>query len=229
MKETKTRLTNHEKKSPEELDALNRAILSSALDCVIIMDAQGRVVEFNPAAEQTFGFTRAHAVGQELAELIIPPELRERHRRGLAHYLATGEGPVIDRRIEIAAMRADGTEILVELAITAFRLDGAPVFSAYLRDITERVRTERRRAAQYSIVSLLAGSWSLGRSWRTNSPRNRRQWELDVRFHLALRKGGANTPLRPHLAYGRGATQILRSDHAPDAVQEIGRAAGTRS
>ncbi len=161
MKETKTRLTNHEKKSPEELEALNRAILSSALDCVIIMDAQGRIIEFNPAAEQTFGYTRAHAVGQELAELIIPPELRERHRRGLAQYLATGEGPVIDRRIEIAAMRANGTEILVELAITAFRLDDIPVFTAYLRDITERVRTERRRAAQYSIVSLLAGSWSL--------------------------------------------------------------------
>ena len=161
MNETQTRLTNSEKKGTEWLEALNRAILSSALDCIITMDAEGHVIEFNPAAERVFGYTRAQAIGQELAELIIPPDLRERHRRGLAHYLATGEGPVLDRRIEIAAIRADGVEILVELAITAFQINGAPVFTAYLRDITERVRTERRRAAQYSIVSLLAGSWSL--------------------------------------------------------------------
>ena len=109
----------------------------------------------------SFGYTRARAIGRELADLIIPPELRERHRRGIAHYLATGEGPVLNRRIEIAAVRADGVEILVELAITALHLGGAPVFTAYLRDITERVRTERRRAAQYSIVSLLAGAWSI--------------------------------------------------------------------
>jgi PAS domain S-box-containing protein len=143
------------------LEALNHAILSSALDCIITMDARGRVLEFNPAAERVFGYTRAEVIGQELAELIIPPILRDRHRRGIAHYLATGEGPVLDRRIEINALRADGSEILVELAITAFQVNGAAVFTAYLRDVTERIRTERRRAAQYAIASLLAGSWNL--------------------------------------------------------------------
>lgn len=152
--------TKH-KKDTEWLEALNNAILTSALDCIITMDAQGRVLEFNPAAERVFGYTRTEVIGQELAELIIPPMLRDRHRRGLAHYLATGEGPVLDRRIEITALRADGSEILVELAITAFRAKGAPVFTAYLRDVTERIRTERRRTAQYAIASLLAGSWSL--------------------------------------------------------------------
>jgi two-component system cell cycle sensor histidine kinase/response regulator CckA len=150
-----------ESKPREWFEALNHAILESALDCIITMDAKGRVLEFNPAAERVFGYTREQAVGRELAELIIPPFLRERHRRGLAHYLATGEGPVLDRRIEITAIRADETEMLVELAITAFRIDNAPVFTAYLRDVTDRVRTERRRAAQYAIVSLLAASWSL--------------------------------------------------------------------
>jgi PAS domain S-box-containing protein len=154
-------LESVEPKPAEWLEALNRAILSSALDCIITMDAHGRVLEFNPAAERVFGYTRAQAVGQELAELIIPPPLRERHRRGLAHYLETGEGPVLDRRIEIAALRADGNEILVELAVTAFRIADAPVFTAYLRDVTERVRSERRSAARYSVVNLLAGSWSL--------------------------------------------------------------------
>ena len=147
--------------APEWLANLNRAILESALDCIITMDAHGQVREFNPAAERVFGYRREEAVGRELAELIIPPALRERHRVGLAHYLATGEGPVLGRRIEIAAIRADGSEILVELAITAFRIGAEPVFTAYLRDITERVRTERRRIAQYTVASLLAGSQTL--------------------------------------------------------------------
>jgi PAS domain S-box-containing protein len=150
-----------ESDSAEQLTALNRAILDTALDCIITMDASGRVREFNPAAERVFGFRRDETIGQQLAELIIPPALRERHRRGLAHYLKTGEGPVLGRRIEINALRRDGSEILVELAITPFHIDDSLFFTAYLRDITERVRTERRRAAQYTVASLLAGSWSL--------------------------------------------------------------------
>ena len=145
----------------ERLGELNRAILESALDCIITMDADGFVREFNPAAERVFGYRREDAVGQELASLIVPPVLRERHRQGLARYLATGEGPVLGRRIEIAAVRADGTEILVELAITPLQISGRPMFTAYLRDITERVRTERRRTAQYSVASLLAGPSAL--------------------------------------------------------------------
>ncbi len=142
-------------------DELNRAILESALDCIITMDAEGIVQEWNPAAERTFGFTRAEAVGRELAELIIPPALRERHRKGLARYLETGKGPVLGKRIEIAGLHAEGRELLVELAITAFRLAGEPVFTAYLRDITERDRSDRRRTAQYAVASLLAGSWRI--------------------------------------------------------------------
>ncbi len=136
--------------APQVLQAINRAILESALDCIITMDASGIVREFNPAAERVFGYTRAEAVGQELAELIVPPGLRERHRQGLARYLTTGEGPVLGRRIEINALRRDGSEIMVELAISALRIGNAPFFTAYLRDITERVRGEeaiRRLAA----------------------------------------------------------------------------------
>ena len=132
------------------LEALSRTFLDSALDCIITMDATGRVREFNPAAERVFGFTRDEVVGKELADLIIPPRLRERHRQGLAHYLKTGEGPLLGRLIEIAALRRDGTEILVALAISATEIDGSPVFTAYLRDITEQKRVEdanRRLAA----------------------------------------------------------------------------------
>ena len=132
------------------LEALSRTFLDSALDCIITMDATGCVREFNPASERVFGFTRAEAVGKELADLIIPPRLRERHRQGLAHYLKTGQGPLLGRLIEIAALRRDSTEILVALAISATDIDGSPVFTAYLRDITEQKRVEdanRRLAA----------------------------------------------------------------------------------
>ncbi len=147
--------------APSGLEELNRAILESALDCIITMDANGIVQEWNPAAERTFGFARDEAVGRELAQLIIPPELRERHRKGLAHFLKTGEGPVLGRRIEIAGLHADGHRLLVELAITAFHIGEAQVFTAYLRDISERVRAERRRDAQYAVASILAASRSI--------------------------------------------------------------------
>lgn len=117
------------------------AILESALDSIITIDFEGRVVEFNPAAERTFGYRREETLGKELAALIVPPALREGHRRGLAHYRATREGPVLGKRIEINAMHANGHEFMVELAITPVRVGETTMFTAYLRDITERLRT----------------------------------------------------------------------------------------
>ena len=125
-----------------ESEAHKSAILESALDCIITIDHQGRILEFNPAAEATFGYTRAEAIGKEMAELIIPQPLREQHRRGLARYLSTGDGPVLGRRIEINGMRADGTEFPVELAITPIKGEDPPVFTGFLRDITESKRAE---------------------------------------------------------------------------------------
>ena len=108
------------------------------------MDGEGKIIEFNPAAEKTFDYTRGEVVGKELAELIIPPSLRERHRRGLAHYLTTGDGPVIGKRIELTAMRADGTEFPIELIISRTSLDGRPTFTGFIRDISERKRAEEQ-------------------------------------------------------------------------------------
>src|SRR5205807_1955569 len=124
-------------------EARKTAILDTALDGIITIDHEGKVVEFNPAAERTFGYRRADVLGREMAELIVPPPLREQHRRGLAHYLATGAGPVLDQRLEMPALRTDGTEFPVELAITRISAEGPPLFTAYLRDITERKRAEQ--------------------------------------------------------------------------------------
>jgi len=130
-----------------------RATLQAALDCVVTMDDRGRVIEFNPAAERTFGYRSEAAVGHDMADLIVPPELRERHRRGLARFLAGGAPRVLDRRFEIDAMRADGSIFPVELAITRIDVPGAPVFTGYLRDISERRWAEAElRASRARIV-----------------------------------------------------------------------------
>ncbi len=133
-------------------EALKTAVLESALDSVIGMDREGRVFEWNPAAERTFGYTRAEAVGRELSALIIPERLREAHRRGMAHYLRSGEGPVLGRRVEVPALRRDGSEFPCELAITPFALGGELRFTAYLRDLTERKRAEEDLATSHNLL-----------------------------------------------------------------------------
>ena len=118
------------------------ATLQASLDSVITMDHRGRVIEFNPAAERTFGYRTDEAVGREMAELIVPPDLREAHRAGLNRYLETGEARLLDRRIEIEAIRAGGERFPVELTITRIDTPGNPVFTGHVRDITDRVRAE---------------------------------------------------------------------------------------
>ncbi|MCG3156941.1 MAG: hypothetical protein DKINENOH_03566 [bacterium] len=127
----------------QESEARKDAMLRSALDCIITIDHHGKIIEFNPAAEKTFGYERGQVLGAELAATIVPPALREAHRRGMAHYLATGQGPVLGRRIQITGMRADGSEFPVELAIVPIHLGEHPIFTAYLRDITEPTRAEK--------------------------------------------------------------------------------------
>jgi PAS domain S-box-containing protein len=134
-------------------EALNRAILASALDAVVTIDGAGRVLEFNPAAERIFGYRREDAVGRDMAELIVPPALRDQHRRGFARYLETGEAILLEHRLEITGMRADGSEFPVELAITRINLPGRPTFTGFLRDITERKRIEAElRASRARLV-----------------------------------------------------------------------------
>jgi len=134
-------------------EARHRAMLDAALDCVITMDHEGRVIDFNPAAERTFGYRASYAVGRDMAELIVPPELRERHRAGLARYLATEDPLLLDRRIEITGMRIDGTTFPVELTITRIDVPGPPTFTGYLRNIADRKAVEEElRASRARIV-----------------------------------------------------------------------------
>jgi PAS domain S-box-containing protein len=120
-----------------------RAILETALDAVITIDADARVTYVNSAFERTFGYRAEEVIGQDLAEKIVPPSLRDQHRRGLARYLETGQATILDQRLEMPAMRVDGTEFPAEVAVTRTGPPGSPVFTAYVRDITDRQRAER--------------------------------------------------------------------------------------
>jgi PAS domain S-box-containing protein len=123
--------------------ALLQAMLGSSLDAVVTIDAEGHILLFNHAAEATFGHRESDALGQDVADLIIPPSLRTRHRTAMARLLATGERTILNRRVEVTGMRSDGSEFPVELTVTRVPLDGPPIFTAYLRDITDRKRAEQ--------------------------------------------------------------------------------------
>jgi PAS domain S-box-containing protein len=138
-----------------ESDARKRAILESALDAVISMDHNGRIIEFNPAAERMFGYSRSEVMGKVMADLIIPPSLRQGHNRGLAHYLSTGQGPVLGKRVELTAMRAGGAEFPVELTVTPIDTGSLPIFTGFIRDITERKRAEEKLQARYKEVETI--------------------------------------------------------------------------
>ena len=126
-----------------ESEARKTAMLQSAIDAVIAIDHRGIITEFNPTAERTFGYSQAEVIGRPMVDLIVPPSLRERHRRSFARYLATGESTILGRIIEITAMRADGSEFPVDLAIARIDLPGPPSFTAYIRDIGNRKRREQ--------------------------------------------------------------------------------------
>ena len=137
------------------------AMLEAALDCIISIDHRGRVIEFNPAAEATFGYARASVIDRELAELVIPEGQREPHRRSLQRVVRTGEGSILGRRLEMTALRADGSEFPVEIAVMRLPGEGPPAFTAYIRDISERRRIEQLRSARMGISQILAQSASV--------------------------------------------------------------------
>lgn len=139
----------------QESEARKGAILESAHDGIISIDHRGLIIEFNPAAQRIFGYTREQAIGKELAEFIVPAHLREGHRRGLEHYLATGEGPVLNKRVELPAIRADGTEFPAEVSITRVGSAAPPTFTGFVRDITERKRAEQELGKSEAQLRLI--------------------------------------------------------------------------
>lgn len=140
-------------------------ILDTALDAVVVMREDGVVAGWNAVAERIFGWSAEQAMGRQLSELIIPHALREAHHRGLAHFLETGEGPVLNRLIEVTGLRSDGAEIPVELSITPTISGQDRLFLGFLRDISERKAAEavmERRTLEAEALSRLTSAASEG-------------------------------------------------------------------
>ena len=182
-----------------EREERHSGILESALDCIISIDDRGRVLEFNPAAERTFGYTADEVVGREMAELIVPPSLRDQHRQGLVRLLETSSPRLLNRRVEIEAMRSDGTEFPVELTITKIRLGERTIFTGFVRDITDRRRAEQElRASRQRLVDA------------QDTERRR----LERNLHDGAQQRLVSLALTLRLARERSGT-------APDAVAEL--------
>ena len=150
--------TNRERadEALRQTEQRTRLILDNALDAVITMDSSGCIRDWNAQAEKMFGWSRAEAMGQQMSSTIIPDRYRERHDKGLKKFLETGVGPVLNKRIEITALRRDGTEFPVELAISPAKVGEAWTFSAFIRDLTARVEAERAlHASERRLVQIL--------------------------------------------------------------------------
>ena len=130
---------------------ISEAVYRCLLDAMIVIDEEGLVLEFNAAAEKLFGYSREAVMGKILADLIIPEEMREAHARGIRHFLDTGEGPVIGKRIEISAINSKGMRFPVELAVAHTKVEGKNMFVAAIRDLSSQklLEAENVRVRRY--------------------------------------------------------------------------------
>ncbi len=226
-----------ERRAAEELlrssETRSKAIINTALDAVLLMDAAGSILDWNPAAERIFGWRREEILGAELAAHIIPERLREAHRRGLAHLLATGEGPVLGRRLELPALRRDGGEFPVELAISPLPGAERSTFVGFIRDLSQRKAAERELAERArlsmlraDIASLLASSVELDPSLHGACELLVRHLEASFARIWLLDESGAVLILRA----SAGLYTHLDGEHArvPIGKYKIGRIAQTQ-
>jgi PAS domain S-box-containing protein len=208
-----------------ESDARKSAIFAAAMDCIISIDGEGRILEFNPAAERTFGYSTEEATGAELADLIIAPRYKEAHRAGLARYVATGEGSIIGQRLEFTALHRDGTEFPVELTVTSVSALGHTIFTGFIRDISARKRSEDDLTRNIhwlgqSLVELRevhADRQKLLSSLLTAREDERRRIASDIHDDAVQKVTAATIRLdmlarnHPHLATDEGFTKVQES------------------
>ncbi len=113
-------------------------LVDTAIDAIITIDKDGRVVEFNPSAEKMFGYRSKAVFGKDVSELIIPPNYRDKHRRGIKRYLYSGEKHILGKMVEISAIRSDGEEFPIEITVAHIQVSESISFTAFIRDITKR-------------------------------------------------------------------------------------------
>jgi PAS domain S-box-containing protein len=154
-------ITDQKKAAADLLDSerLARGIIDTSLDAFVQMDEAGRIIDWNAQAQSLFGWSRDEAIGQILADLVVPERYRQRHRDGLARFLASGKSEILGKRIELDALRRDGSEVEVELSVTALRQRGGHAFNGFIRDLTAQRAAEDqlRQAQKMEAVGQLTG------------------------------------------------------------------------
>ena len=228
--------------------AILQAVFDAAFDCIITMDADGNVVAVNETTEQVFGYSEDEMVGRELAELIIPPDLREAHRRGVERYAATGEARMVGHPVELPAMRKDGSEFPVEIRVSRPELPGTPLFTGYLRDVTDRRRDEQalrtlaaEQAALRRVATTVASETDQARVFEVVTEEVGRllgaQTSNMIRFEPdgsgvvagGWSTGGArNVPVGTRVALdGPTVAALIRDTGRPQRVDDYSRTPGT--
>ena len=217
-------LSQKSEMSLKENEARTQCIVETALDAFIGMDAAGVITGWNVQAEQMFGWPRQEAIGRLLSATVIPAQHREAHERGLRHFLATGEGPVLNKLIEITACHRDGSEFPVELAISPALIGGENyAFNAFVRDISVRMRTENRSAMQHCATQTLAEAdtladaipkilrvicelsrWDLGAMWLVNEDAHPPVLSCAEIWHQPSVKGTEFSRVTMQIAFTRG-------------------------
>ncbi|MBC7905080.1 MAG: PAS domain S-box protein [Gemmatimonadaceae bacterium] len=136
-------------------EEIKRLIMNSALDGIICIDKSNRVISWNPQAENIFGWKESETLGKDMAELVIPSKYRSMHKEGMDRYLKTGRGPILNKLIEITAIRRDGSEFPIELAVTSIGQNGDEFFCAFVRDITDRVKIKNELQSEHNLMRTL--------------------------------------------------------------------------
>ena len=154
-------------------------ILDAASDCIIIADHEGKITQFNTAAEETFGYTKNEILGQKLTDTIVPNQHREGHEHGMQHYINTGKGPIMDQLIEMPALKKDGTELTVELRVTQIGDTDPPQFLGILRDISERIKAQKKLRKTLTNLAIGQELAEVG-SWTWNIEKGSIKWSEKV-------------------------------------------------
>jgi PAS domain S-box-containing protein len=189
----------------QESESRKAAILDSALDAIVTIDHEGKILEVNAATQEIFGFDREEMIGRDMAELIMPARHRESHRQGLRRIASARVGRMVGRRLEISAVRKGGEEFPVELAISLIAREGPPIFTGTIRDITERKRAERDLADAQAKLRQHADALEIAVAERTASLR---EMVMDLEAFSYSLSHDMRAPLRSM----RGFSELLLHD-----------------
>lgn len=208
----------------QERDTKTRRIIDSSLDAVLSMDERGTVTEWNAQAQAMFGWRRDEAIGRRLGELLVPRQHRDAHDKGLQHFLSTGEGPLLNRRIEITALHRDGTEFPVEVSIAPYQIDGHWEFSGFVRDITDKkvaeASTRRHREMEMELAHAnrvaTMGQLSASITHEVNQPIG----AAVTNAHAALRWLGATPPNMDEVRQALSRI-VINGNRATDVLSRI--------